>query len=56
MRKHTSHTNITASFPDPIEERLIVVTDPMLATGGSAVDAIDQIKKHGGKRLNLCVS
>ena len=32
-------------LPSPIEERLIIVTDPMLATGGSAVDAIDQIKK-----------
>ena len=35
-------------LPSPIEERLIIVTDPMLATGGSAVDAIDQIKKHAG--------
>lgn len=32
-------------LPKPIEERLIVVTDPMLATGGSAIDAIDQIKE-----------
>lgn len=40
----------------PIEERLIVVTDPMLATGGSAVDAIDQIKKHGGKQIKfMCI-
>ena len=38
-------------LPDPIEERTIVVCDPMLATGGSAVDAIDQIKKHGGKNI-----
>ena len=37
-------------LPSPIEERLIVVTDPMLATGGSAIDAIDLIKQHGGKR------
>ena len=29
-------------LPHPIEERLIVVTDPMLATGGSAVDAVNQ--------------
>ena len=36
-------------LPDPIEERLIVVTDPMLATGGSAIAAIDFIKQHGGK-------
>ena len=30
-------------LPKPIEERLIIVTDPMLATGGSACDAISQI-------------
>ena len=43
-------------LPDPIEERLIVVTAPMLATGGSAVDAIDQIKKHGGKKIKfMCI-
>ena len=28
-------------LPDPIEQRTIVVVDPMLATGGSAVDAIN---------------
>ena len=43
-------------LPTPIEERTIVVTDPMLATGGSAVDAIDQIKKHGGKKIKfMCI-
>ncbi|MDO4438455.1 MAG: uracil phosphoribosyltransferase [Eubacteriales bacterium] len=40
-------------LPRPIEERIIVVTDPMLATGGSAIDAISQIKKHGGKRIKF---
>ena len=40
-------------LPHPIEERTIVVTDPMLATGGSAVDAIDQIKKVGGKQIYI---
>ena len=34
-------------LPNPIEQRTIVVTDPMLATGGSAVAAIDFIKQHG---------
>ena len=34
-------------LPDPIEERLIVVTDPMLATGGSAIAAVDMLKKRG---------
>ena len=34
----------------------IVVTDPMLATGGSAIDAITQIKKHGGKNIKfMCI-
>lgn len=43
-------------LPSPIEERLIVVTDPMLATGGSAVDAIDMIKAHGGKNIKfMCI-
>ena len=43
-------------LPSPIEERTIVVTDPMLATGGSAVDAITQIKSHGGRKIKfLCI-
>lgn len=43
-------------LPDPIEERQIVVTDPMLATGGSAVAAVDFIKQHGGKNIKfLCI-
>ena len=40
-------------LPRPIEERTIIVTDPMLATGGSAVDAITQIKSHGGRRIKF---
>lgn len=43
-------------LPSPIEERTIVVCDPMLATGGSAVDAISQIKRHGGKKIKfICI-
>ena len=40
-------------LPDPISERLIVVTDPMLATGGSAIAAVDFIKQHGGKKIKF---
>ena len=40
-------------LPSPIEERTIIVTDPMLATGGSAIDAIAQIKAHGGKNIKF---
>ena len=43
-------------LPDPIDQRLIVVVDPMLATGGSAVDAINSIKAHGGKQIKfMCI-
>mgnify|MGYP000371777672 FL=1 len=43
-------------LPRPIDERIIVVTDPMLATGGSAIDAINQIKAHGGKKIKfMCI-
>ena len=38
-------------LPDRIEQRQIIVTDPMLATGGSAVDAVRMIKQHGGKKI-----
>lgn len=40
-------------LPDPIDERQIVVVDPMLATGGSAVAAVNFIKQHGGKRIKF---
>ena len=43
-------------LPDPIDQRTIVVTDPMLATGGSAVSAIDFIKQHGGTSIKfMCI-
>jgi uracil phosphoribosyltransferase len=43
-------------LPEPISERIIVVTDPMLATGGSAVDAVDLIKQRGGKKIKfICI-
>ena len=43
-------------LPPDIDERLIVVVDPMLATGGSAIDAISQIKSYGGKHIKfLCL-
>lgn len=43
-------------LPADIEERNVFVVDPMLATGGSAVDAIDQLKAHGCKNIRfLCI-
>ena len=35
------------------KDRLVIVTDPMLATGGSAVDAIDRLKKDGFTNIRL---
>lgn len=40
-------------LPQDIEERDIIVTDPMLATGGSAIDAISLLKKRGAKYIRL---
>jgi len=43
-------------LPDFIDQRLVVVVDPMLATGGSAVAALDFIKEHGGKNIKfMCI-
>ena len=40
-------------MPKDIAERDIMIVDPMLATGGSAVAAIDFIKQHGGKKIKF---
>ncbi len=43
-------------LPAPIEQRTIVVVDPMLATGGSGSDAVTQIKQHGGVHIKfMCI-
>ena len=43
-------------LPADISEREVMVVDPMLATGGSACDAITQIKKRGAKSIKfLCI-
>lgn len=40
-------------LPQDIGERDIIVTDPMLATGGSAIDAITLLKEKGAKNMKL---
>lgn len=40
-------------LPTDIEQRQVLVLDPMLATGGSAIAAIDFIKKRGAKKIKL---
>ncbi len=40
-------------LPEGIEKKLVLVVDPMLATGGSACDAISALKKRGCKHIKL---
>ncbi len=40
-------------MPGDIEERLVIIVDPMLATGGSASDAITMVKNRGAKNILL---
>lgn len=42
-------------MPKDIAERDIIIVDPMLATGGSACAAIDEMKKRGCKNIKLLV-
>lgn len=42
-----------SKLPADVQERDIFVLDPMLATGGSAIDAIDELKKQGCKNIRL---
>ena len=43
-------------LPESIEDRRVMVLDPMLATGGSAVAAVDFVKKQGAKNIKfLCI-
>ncbi len=40
-------------LPEGIEDKLVLVIDPMLATGGSACDALDLLKKRGCKNIKF---
>ena len=40
-------------LPTGIDEKVVMVVDPMLATGGSAVDAINMLKKRGCKKIKF---
>ncbi len=55
-RDHDTHEPVEyyCKLPADAEQRTIIVVDPMLATGGSASDAIAMIKKRGVKKIKLC--
>ncbi len=39
--------------PDDIDQRLVIVMDPMLATGNSAAAAVTRLKERGAKNIRL---
>ncbi|OHV79047.1 uracil phosphoribosyltransferase [Rhizobium sp. LCM 4573] len=42
--------------PDSINERLVIVVDPMLATGNSSIAAVDKLKERGARNIRfLCL-
>ncbi len=48
--------NYFFKVPKDIEKREVIILDPMLATGGSAIDAIDLLKSKGVKKIKfLCI-
>ncbi len=40
-------------LPEGIEDKMVLLVDPMLATGGSACDALAALKKRGCKNIKL---
>jgi len=54
-RDETTHEPIEyyCKLPFDIEERIVILVDPMLATGGSASDAITMLKKRGCKNIRF---
>ena len=57
-RDEVTHEPVEYYFkiPEDIALRDVFVVDPMLATGGSASDAVSMLKNAAPKRLSLCVS
>lgn len=57
-RDHETHLPVEYynKLPPDIEERDVIVLDPMLATGGSAIDAIEIVKRSRPKSIKfLCI-
>ena len=54
-RDEKTHQSVEyyCKLPEDINDRLVIVTDPMLATGGSAVDALTMLKKRGCTHIKL---
>ena len=54
-RDETTHKPVSyyCKMPFDIDQRLVIVTDPMLATGGSASDALTMLKNMGCTQIRL---
>ena len=54
-RNEETHNPVVyyCKLPEDIQERLVIVTDPMLATGGSACDALQMLKEKGCNNIRL---
>lgn len=54
-RDHDTHKPVVyyCKLPEDINKRTIILCDPMLATGGSASDAITMLKERGAKDIRL---
>ena len=54
-RDETTHEPVSyyCKMPIDIDQRLVIVTDPMLATGGSSSDAITMLKNMGCNNIRL---
>ena len=54
-RDETTHNPVVyyCKLPEDISQRLVIVTDPMLATGGSSCDALAMLKERGCSNIRL---
>ena len=54
-RNEETHAPVVnyCKLPEDINQRLVIVTDPMLATGGSACDALSMLKERGCNNIRL---
>ncbi len=54
-RNETTHEPVVyyCKLPEDIQDRMVIVTDPMLATGGSSCDALTMLKQRGCNNIRL---
>ena len=54
-RDPVTHTPVEyyCKLPQDVDQRLVILVDPMLATGGSAVDALTKLKEHGCRNIRF---